>query len=52
MSKDGAVAFYARVSSEAQTRDHTIDSQVAALKERIAFGLCRIPNWAEPTVVL
>src|SRR5882672_12153821 len=30
------VAFYARVSSEAQARDHTIDSQVAALKERIA----------------
>jgi site-specific DNA recombinase len=36
MSKSGAVAFYARVSSEAQSRDHTIDSQVAALKERIA----------------
>src|ERR1700676_892130 len=36
MSKDGTVAFYARVSSEAQARDHTIDSQVAALKERIA----------------
>jgi site-specific DNA recombinase len=28
-------AFYARVSSEAQARDHTIDSQVAALRERI-----------------
>ena len=36
MSKGGAVAFYARVSSEAQARAHTIDSQVAALKERIA----------------
>src|SRR3954468_7730963 len=28
-------AFYARVSSEAQARDHTIDSQVAVLRERI-----------------
>jgi site-specific DNA recombinase len=28
-------AFYARVSSEAQARDHTISSQVAALRERI-----------------
>lgn len=36
MSKGGAVALYARVSSEAQARDHTIDSQVVALKERIA----------------
>src|SRR5882672_1358357 len=36
MSKGGAVALYARVSSEAQARDHTIDSQVAALKQRIA----------------
>src|SRR6202163_3290034 len=36
MSKGGTVAFYARVTSEAQARDHTIDSQVAALKERIA----------------
>ena len=27
-------AFYARVSSEAQARDHTIASQVAALRER------------------
>lgn len=33
---EGRVAFYARVSSEAQARDHTIASQVAALKERIA----------------
>jgi site-specific DNA recombinase len=40
MSKVGAVAFYARVSSDAQVRDHTIDSQVAALRERIgADGL-------------
>jgi site-specific DNA recombinase len=30
------VAFYARVSSDAQARDHTIESQIAALKERIA----------------
>lgn len=33
---EGGVAFYARVSSEAQAREHTIDSQVAALRERIA----------------
>jgi site-specific DNA recombinase len=32
---ESRVAFYARVSSEAQARDHTIDSQVAALKDRI-----------------
>jgi site-specific DNA recombinase len=36
MSGGSCVAFYARVSSEAQARDHTIDSQIAALKERIA----------------
>jgi site-specific DNA recombinase len=36
MSKISTVALYARVSSERQARDHTIDSQVAALKERIA----------------
>src|SRR3984893_13600697 len=36
MSKGSTVAFYARVSSEAQVHAHTIDSQVAALKERIA----------------
>jgi len=36
MSQGGCIAFYARVSSEAQARDHTIDSQIAALKERIA----------------
>src|SRR5205807_5065537 len=35
MSRNGAVTLYARVSSERQARDHTIDSQVAALKERI-----------------
>ena len=35
MIKD-AVAFYARVSSASQARDRTIDSQVAALQERIA----------------
>src|SRR6266540_6854492 len=34
--RDSLVAFYARVSSEAQARDHTIASQIAALKERIA----------------
>src|SRR6266849_3319615 len=36
MSKGAAVAFYARVSSEGQARDHTIGSQIAALEERIA----------------
>jgi site-specific DNA recombinase len=36
MSEVSAVAFYARVSSEAQARDHTIGSQIAALEERIA----------------
>jgi site-specific DNA recombinase len=36
MSKDGTVAFYARVSSDTQARDHTIESQISALKERIA----------------
>ena len=36
MSKSGSVAFYARVSSEAQAHAHTIDSQIAALKDRIA----------------
>src|SRR5882672_4758457 len=35
MSKGGAVALYARVSSEAQARDHTIDSQLSALRQRI-----------------
>src|SRR5205814_8515723 len=32
----GTVAFYARVSSDAQAREHTIDSQISALRERIA----------------
>src|ERR1700719_2967791 len=36
MNKRGSIAFYARVSSDAHARDHTIDSQIAALKERIA----------------
>src|ERR1700742_996233 len=36
MLLDCQVAFYARVSSERQTRDNTIASQVAALRERIA----------------
>jgi site-specific DNA recombinase len=33
---DGPVALYARVSSEHQAEAHPIDSQVAALRERIA----------------
>ena len=32
---DGQVALYARVSSDQQAEAHTIDSQVAALRERI-----------------
>jgi site-specific DNA recombinase len=36
MLLDRRVAFYARVSSERQTRDNTISSQVAALRDRIA----------------
>ena len=36
MLLDCRVAFYARVSSERQTRDNTISSQVAALRDRIA----------------
>ena len=36
MLHDRHVAFYARVSSERQTRENTIASQVAALRERIA----------------
>ena len=32
---DGQVALYARVSSEQQAEANTIDSQVAALRERI-----------------
>ena len=33
---DGQVALYARVSSAHRAEAHTIDSQVAALRERIA----------------
>ena len=36
MSDNGRIALYARVSTESQTRDHTIASQLAALRERIA----------------
>jgi site-specific DNA recombinase len=36
MSRGATVAFYARVSSDTQARDHTIDSQVSALGQRIA----------------
>ena len=35
MSKDEVFALYARVSSDKQAKDKTIDSQVAALKEKI-----------------
>jgi len=38
-------ALYARVSSDSQTRDHTIASQVTALRERIgADGLALAPD--------
>jgi site-specific DNA recombinase len=33
---DRHIAFYARVSSERQTRENTIASQITALRERIA----------------
>jgi site-specific DNA recombinase len=47
MNTSASVAFYARVSTEAQARAHTIDSQVAALKERIAAdGLQLEPDHA------
>ena len=36
MAAECRAAFYARVSSEAQARDNTIASQLAALRERIA----------------
>ncbi len=42
---DGQVALYARVSSEQQAEANTIDSQVAALRERIradGFDLRRV----------
>ena len=35
MNKDGIFALYARVSSDKQATDKTIDSQIAALKEKI-----------------
>ena len=36
MNDNGRIALYARVSTESQARDHTIASQIAALRERIA----------------
>jgi predicted site-specific integrase-resolvase len=36
MSKAAMVALYARVSSEQQNKRGTIESQIAALKERIS----------------
>src|SRR5712691_8573527 len=36
MSAPQAAAIYARVSSEQQVQAHTIDSQVAALRERVS----------------
>ena len=36
MNKDDIYALYARVSSDKQAKDKTIDSQIAALKEKIA----------------
>ena len=36
MTESGRIALYARVSSESQARDHTIASQIEALRERIA----------------
>ena len=35
MSKDRVVALYARVSSDQQAKNHTIESQLASLKEKI-----------------
>ncbi len=40
--KNLAVAMYARVSSDQQTQAQTIDSQVAALRNRIAADECVI----------
>jgi site-specific DNA recombinase len=41
------IAFYARVSTESQTRDNSIASQVAALRERItADGFQLAPDQA------
>ncbi len=42
MSDNGRIALYARVSTESQTRDHTIASQLAALRERISADGHRI----------
>ena len=36
MTENGRIALYARVSSDSQARDHTIASQLEALRERIA----------------
>jgi site-specific DNA recombinase len=36
MSRPSMVALYARVSSDRQAKSGTIESQLAALKERIA----------------
>jgi len=44
---DGQVALYARVSSEHQVEAHTIDSQVAALRERIATDGVDLQNVLE-----
>ena len=43
MNASMSVALYARVSSQRQAEELTIDSQVAALRERIArrLGRCR-----------
>jgi site-specific DNA recombinase len=40
---DLQVAVYARVSSEQQTAAHTIESQLAALVDRVAIDGCRLP---------
>src|SRR5215218_5752437 len=36
MNDSGRIALYARVSTESQARDHTIASQLAALRDRIS----------------
>ena len=36
MNDNGRIALYARVSTESQARDHTIASQLAALRDRIS----------------
>ncbi len=40
MSQAGMVAFYARVSSDQQAKRGTIESQIAALTERICGRWC------------